>query len=281
MKTPIILSLCVAFALAITAKAQVQTQLGDVEDSRTTGQFFGGLKVQIKLLGDPVTDALSRRIIVKTAVDDTGRDLVDHEKEKNEFEAFNHNGGQNHIDLKLKNPARKASTIKELSGEVELFTPKNDPDSVVTIAGFQALGGKPIESPALAAAGIEISTYTKEQSDTAKAKNAEKNKKDSKANIGDALSEAFAGMFSGGGGPNDITVQTKDPSLKLVQIEFQDASGKKIKQNGWSSHSDHGTEMKTYNFPSKLPETTQLVIYISTQKSIVRAPFVLTNIFLP
>jgi hypothetical protein len=266
----------------MSAEAQVQTQLGDVKDSRTTGQFFAGLEVEIKLLGDPLADALFMKTAVKTAVDDTGRDLVDYEKEKNEFEKLNTSGGQNtKVTLKLKNPARKAGAIKELSGEVELFVPKNDPDSVMKLEGFQKLGGKPIVSPALSTAGIEITTFTKEQSDAIKAKKAEDAKKASKANLGEAISEAFGEMFGMGGGPNDITVQMKDPNQKLVGMEFQDANGRKINSNGSSGWSNKDKQMKTYHFDSKLPETTRLVIYLSTPKSVVKVPFALTNVFLP
>jgi|GEM_PF-2892520 len=83
MKTQILaLSLISTIAIVTSAGAQVQTQLGDVKDSRTTGQFFGGLTVNIKLLGDSVADAESIRTVINTAVDDTGRDLIDHEKQK-------------------------------------------------------------------------------------------------------------------------------------------------------------------------------------------------------
>jgi len=105
----------IALALSSPVEAQVQVQFGDVQDSRTTGQFFSGIEVKIKLLGDSVADAESVRTVIKTAMDDTGRDLIDHEKKENNFEKRNRQGGQNwELSLKLKNPARKANTIKEL-----------------------------------------------------------------------------------------------------------------------------------------------------------------------
>jgi len=284
MKTRLIpLFLISTIALATTAEAQVQTQLGDVKDSRTTGQFFGGLEVKIKLLGDSVADAESIRTVIKTAVDDTGRDLIDHEKQKKEFVKKN---GQNRqsweLSVDLKNPTRKATAIKELTGEADLFVPKNDPDSIVKVDDFQKLGGLPIASPALSAAGIEIITYTKEQAEAEKAKQAEEAKKNSKANIGEAIAGAFGEMFSIGGGPNSITVQLKDPKEMVAGLEFQDASGNKIQGNGWSSSGNGKTkERKTYNFQTKLPDTARLVIYLATPKSIVVAPFTLHDVFLP
>jgi hypothetical protein len=267
--------LCLAFVLAAAAQAQippqaqtpqVQTQLGDITDSRTTGQFFAGLEVNIKLLGDVVADAVSLQRTVKTAMDDTGRDLIDHEKEKNKFEKLHRNSGQGaELKLKLKNPSRKAATIKELTGEAELFVPKNDPDAIVKVPDFQKSGGKKIELPSLAAAGIELTIYTKEQQAAEKAKDG-----------GD-----FGSMFNMGGGPNDINVQIKDPSQKLVDIEFQDASGEKIKTNGWSAMGEPKQMSKTFIFSSKLPDNAVLVIYLSTPKSMITVPFTLTNVPLP
>jgi len=151
------LSLISTIAIVASADAQVQTQLGDVKDSRTTGQFFGGLEVKIKLLGDSVADAESIRTVINTAVDDTGRDLVDHEKEQNKFVTRDGQSRQIwELNLNLKNPMRKATTIKELTGEADLFVPKNDPDSIVKVDDFQKQGGQPIASPALSAAGIAV-----------------------------------------------------------------------------------------------------------------------------
>ena len=274
MKSFFLSSFCAVLALGLSAEAQVQTQLGDVQDSRTTGQFFGGLKVQIKLFGDIVGDVKSMRANVNTAVDDTGRDLVNHEKQDVEFKCYNINGGQNYWELNLKNPARKAGTIKEISGEFELFTPKNDPDCVVKVNDFKKAGGKPIESPVLATARIEVTTYTQAQRDAWKASKKE-------GNIGDALSEAFGSMFGGKSGPNDITVQIKDPAKKIIQIEFQDADGKKIRENGWSGRTIEETLLRTYHFNSELPETSRLVMQVITPKSVIKAPFALKDIFLP
>ena len=283
MRIPLLSIAIFVFVIVASAEAQVQTQLGDVKDSRTTGQFFGGLEIKIKLLGDSAADAESIRTVINTAVDDTGRDLVDHEKQKNEFVKRNGQSQQSwELSVNLKNPARKATAIKELTGEADLLVPKNDPDSIVKVVDFQKLGGRPIASPALSAAGIEIVAYTKEQVDAEKAKQAEEAKKNPKANIGEAIAGAFGELFNIGGGPNSITVQLKDPKGIVADVEFQDESGKKIQGNGWSSSGDRKTkESKTYNFQTKLPDTTRLVIYLATPKSVVTVPLTLQDVFLP
>ncbi|MEI6492565.1 MAG: hypothetical protein WCO94_08450 [Verrucomicrobiota bacterium] len=283
MRLPLRFIAIFAFVIVRSADAQVQTQLGDVKDSRTTGQFFAGLEVKIKLLGDSVTDAESIRTVINTAVDDTGRDLVDREKQKNEFVKKNGQSQQSwELSVNLKNPARKATVIKELTGEADLLVPKNDPDSIVKIGNFQKYGGQPITAAALSEAGIEIVAYTKEQADAEKAKQAEEAKKNPKANIGEAIAGAFGEMFNIGGGPNSITVQMKDPKEMVADVEFQDECGNKIKGNGWSSSGNRKTkESKTYNFQTKLPDTAFLVIYLATPKSVVTVPFTLKDVFLP
>jgi len=68
----------------------------------------------------------------------------------------------------------------------------------------------------------------------------------------------------------------------VADVEFQDESGKKIPGNGWSSSGNRKTkESKTYNFQSKLPDSTRLVIYLATPKSVVTVPLTLKDVFLP
>jgi hypothetical protein len=147
------------------------------------------------------------------------------------------------------------------------------------VEDFQKNGGKPIVSDALKAAGVEITAYTKEQMDEAKqAGESKKNKK----GLQGALADVFAKMFSlGEVGPNDIVLRIKDPNRKIVDIEFQNASGKKVKDDGTSSNGENEETTRTFNFESKLPENTRLIIYLLTEKSLVSVPFSLKDTFLP
>ena len=208
------------------------------------------------------------RALVKTAVDDTGCDLVDHEKEIKEFNGLN-SGQNNWLQLKLKNPARKAGTIKELSGEVELYVPKNDPESILSVESFQKVCGKPIEAAVLTEAGIKIIAYTKEQSDAIRAKKVDD-------------PEAFEDMSHlSMGAQNAITLRIHDPNLKLIGIVFQNADGKKILSNGGGCGFKDNRQLKICTFNSQLPENARIVIYIATSKSVIKAPFSLLNVVLP
>src|SRR6202008_13065 len=57
---------------------------GEIKDSRTTGSFFAGMEVELKLVGDVLVDAKGMRLNVDTAVDDTGRNLIGEKTEKSE-----------------------------------------------------------------------------------------------------------------------------------------------------------------------------------------------------
>lgn len=133
------------------------------------------------------------------------------------------------------------------------------------------------------AAGVELIASTKEQVDAAKAKKAPETSKPTQGNMGQALEGAFQEMFNMGGGPNAITVKLSDPNNKIVSLEFQEASGKKIETHGTSSSTNGLTKTTTYtyNFESKLPDDARLVVYLATPKSMVVAPFSLKNVPLP
>src|SRR5512134_427444 len=125
---------CIVLATAGLAAGALPAQdlrvsTGTIEDRRTTGRFFAGLEVELKLTGDDLADAKSARILLKKAVDETGRDLLPEKKPDEDFKSV----GSSELKLSLKNPARGASQIKEIAGEVQLFVPTRDPAAVVTV----------------------------------------------------------------------------------------------------------------------------------------------------
>src|SRR3954464_3121988 len=55
----------------------VKVSTGDVTDNRTTGSFNSECKLELKFTGDAANDAATvRRVRVKSAVDELGRDLT-------------------------------------------------------------------------------------------------------------------------------------------------------------------------------------------------------------
>jgi hypothetical protein len=179
--------------------AEVRTQAGDVKDTRTTGKFFAGLEVELKLAGDTLSDAKGIRTTIDKAVDDSGRDLFDPEKQNQHFNALKATGGGEQVTVRLKNPARKATEIKELSGKLELHVPSADPAGTITISNMLAVLGHPIQNPVLKTAGVEVIVFNKKQFEIQKKaeeqKKAEKRNNKSKrveANDSKAVTEALA-----------------------------------------------------------------------------------------
>ena len=280
--------------------AQVRVMPGEVKDTRRTDGFFNKLEVEMKVVGDILTDARGVRVSVTKAVDETGRNLV-HEKEKEkDFDEFDSSDRSTlKVELELKNPSRQALAVQEISGVLEFFVPKRDPSSTVTIPALGKVVGQAVNSPALKTAGIEISIWNKEQyegrrkAEEERLKKAfeEKKKKAAESgnpaeDLGDALADGlmkvFGGMFSAMTemGENGLALQIKDPGKRLIGIEFRDAAGKEVSHRGRTSL---GGEERTmlYEFEEKLPPDTQVRFYLMTPASVVKMPFKLTSVPLP
>lgn len=262
--------------LLLIAADDVQVRVGDVEDRRTTGKFFGGLDVELRLTGDTMEDVKMIRPVVKSAVDDTGRNLLQEDKDS----TFQDSGNSRAIHLKLRNPARKAAAIKEIRGEVQLFLPQNDPAANVAV-DLSTQSGKAVQSDVVRKAGIDVMPLTKAEYDTRKAKAVEqKSKPAGEADIAGAFEKAFTGMLSGfmSVSENSVVLLVRDPNSKLVNVEFESGQGEKIRSRGRSSSKREGEETRIYDF-EKRPD--RIILQLSTEKSVISAPLNLKDIPLP
>jgi hypothetical protein len=259
----------------------VRVTVDEVKDSRTTGQFFASLEIKLKLMSDSLDGVERLRAHVARAVDDTGRDLIDPKSEKDDFQQlYNQKAGQMECTLKLRNPARRASVVKELTGEIEAFLPKRDPAATVTVENFLAEAGKPLAHPTLKAANIEIIVLTKTQYDTAKAEEEKKAKESaSKEGLAGAMTEAFSQMFAGFGqvSENSVILNTKDPQSQIIGVKFADEKGKDVSPQMTMTSG----ETKTYDFRQKLGPASTLKVFVGTPKALVKVPIKLTDIALP
>jgi hypothetical protein len=275
-------------ALSAAAAAQaVRVSAGTIEDRRTTSRFFAGLEIELKLTGDDLADAKSARIVLKKAVDETGRDLLPESKPDDDFKSIN----SSELKLSLKNPARGASAVKEISGEVELFVPTRDPAAVVTVDRLVSRMDKAVDSPALKGQGISIRVVSpKVHRAAAKKREAEfekemdKHKEEMKKEAGDdktaealmALVKGFSGMMNEVG-DNDLILEIEDEQKKILDVSVVGPKGDTIDTRG--SMSSGG--LKILQFGEKLPPEAKLKLLLQTEKSIVSAPFSLTNVPLP
>jgi len=277
----LILAALICIIPAYAYANDIRVSVGEVKDSRGTG-YFSELEIKLKVMGDTVSDAKGIKVKVTRAVDDTGRELLKDEERSADFTKPDEYGtGQAEVTVKLKNPARKASVVKEISGKVSIFSPKKDPNAVATVKDFMSGSGKPLQHPALKAAKVEVSVLTKKQYEEIK----EKEKKQAKEKAGEmagelgaALVKAFGSLFSGMMeiGENSVILSIADPESKVVDMEFME-NGKRVKNTSSMRMGD----VRVYEFENPMPQDAQMVIYLLTPQSLIKEPFKLTDIALP
>lgn len=279
MKTLTILAL----TLCSTALAAQEVVVKQVNDRRSKG-FFSELTIYAELPKIKSTDVAASRVLVTKAVDDTGRDLIDPEKKEPQFE--NNRGAQPDraaaVTFALENPERKAMTVKEVRGEIELFMPAKDPNSVAEVAKFLPQSGKPLTHKALKANGIEIALVTPAQLEAEKTKRAEAKKKEY-AEIGyegEALAEMLKSFLESlfmASSENDLYVKIKDPNQRIQEIAYIDGAGE-VQQV--TVMDDEGmTRLSTW--AGKPQADWKLRISMRTPKNLVRYPLALNNVPLP
>jgi hypothetical protein len=273
---------------------------GEIKDSRTTGSFFAGMEVELKIVGDALVDAKGIRVTVDSAIDDTGRLLINEKTEKSEFTEIDMSDKTaTTAKVELRNPVRQATAIQELSGSVELFIPRRDVESIATITNLSRNLGVPITASALKGAGIELVIWNKDQFEARKKAEEEKLKKELAANrksdgegaseedLGEALAgglqKMFGSLFSGFGRmeENSLAFQITDPQSRLVNVEFEDERGKPIGTNGRMTMGGGKEKTSIYEFSEKLPATARIKVYVLTQKATIKVPFKLAGLPLP
>jgi hypothetical protein len=272
------------------AAQNVRVTAGTIEDRRTTGKFFGGLEIELKLTGDDLADARGARVLLKKAVDESGHDLLPEQKRDEDFQKSSGSGGPD-LKVNLKNPARGAGAIKEVSGDVELYAPSRDPASTVIVDRFTSRMDKPVESAALKAQKIKVRLVSPNvyRADAKKREaemdaEMEKHKEDMKKEAGgdDKTAEALIGLvkaFSGmmnDVGDNDVILQFEDEGGMLQDVEVVGKSGVIDTRGSMTSGG-----LKILQYSEKLPPEAKLRFLLKTKKSILRTPFSLTNVPLP
>src|SRR5438477_10622212 len=68
------------------AAENVRVTAGTIDDDRrTSAKFGGGLELELKLTGDGLEGARAARVVVKKALDESGRDLMPEKAREQEF----------------------------------------------------------------------------------------------------------------------------------------------------------------------------------------------------
>jgi len=248
--------------------AQTKVTVGKVRDTRMEGKHPSGMQVFLTIEDAALLqDVKSYRIVPTKASDDLGTDLLDTTRHvlTESYQPFLSPKG---LSVRLVSPPRRATVIRELTGEIQFFVPRRDPSASVIIASFSKQPAGPIASPLLAAAGVELNLPEQTVSGI--------------ANKG-VVSASNATLPSTVQTPSGYSIRLSytDPNERVVGLEFADAGGNTIRPPG-SGLGHHGAvTTRHFHFRDELADSTNLIVYLATPLAVVKVPFALTNIPLP
>lgn len=279
-----------ASSFAALAQKPVDVTVQQVNDRRTNGSF-AELTISLQLPKVLSSQVASSRVLVKSAVDDTGQSLIKPDMQPPELEA-NMSGsmrragaedGPVSVSMTLANPSRKAVRVGEVRGEIELFMPSKDPNSVAEVAKFASFSGKTLSHKALKANGVEITLVSEAQIAAEKKRIGDAKRKEYKeAGIedGEDLESMVKSVleYTLNFEPSDVPVRVKDPNKRIQEIAYVDAAGE-VKQ---VMLGDAGEGMQKLAIWGDAPQPDwKLRVSLKTPKNLVRHTFTLKNVALP
>ena len=284
MKKLVLLSLLV-LATAVNAQQKIDVTVKQVNDRRSAG-FFAQLNINLEMPKIQSADVAAARVFVSSATDETGRDLLDPERGEPAFETNLHTmrnmpAMPATVSLTLKNPERKAMKVKEVRGEIELYMPGKDPNSVAEIAKFVTQAGKPLSHKALKANGVEITFLTDAQVAAEKKKRADAKKKEY-AEMGfsgedlENMLKSFMEMLLGGQ-EDQMLARVKDPNNRIHEITYLDAAG----ETKLVTMQDDEGIVRLSTWGGKPQNDWKLRVSMKTSKNITRYSFALNDVPLP
>ena len=258
----------------------------NLTDERRSGFTFipSSLDVDLKIATDAVAQARSVRVAVASATDATGKSLLTaklHENKWDDIKATD-NRQTTSASIALDSPARAAATLREITGNIELYDPTRDLQSVITIADIPSHAGRTLDDATLKSLGLEIAFLNKDQADEQQkaqdAKPAPAGTPQLKPEVRSELIKAIRALF-GGIAVDDKTLafHVLDPNARFVDVALETAGGQIIPSAGRT----RSGELQSYEFKEAIPADAHLKIYVATPKSVVEVPFKLTDVALP
>src|SRR5688572_2568887 len=215
--------------------------------SATIGQFrydVRGLSLNapVQLAGPIVPSIKAGRVIITSAIDDTGAELALPVNPKASLMRTavgpEELTPKLSLNISLKKPAPTATRLKTLTGSTELVIPALDPAATVHLDQLPAKLGQPVQSPELAAAGVTIIVL-----DRIRLARSFADANDPSGARAFLVSPAAANI-PGWKHPidpwkmthSDVAIAIHDPDGHLAGLEFQSLHGNALpyNHNGWS-----------------------------------------------
>lgn len=293
MKTVAALALALSAAslIAQPKAAPVEVKIDRINDRRTSGSF-SQLSIVLELPKIRSAEVEASRVLISAATDDSGRSLLDPEASEPQLQPnfrMSRPGAEPEtppppatVDLTLLNPARKATKVKEVRGEIELYMPSKDPNSVAEIPKFTSTSGKAIAHKALKANGVELALLSDKQIEAERKRIADakrKEYKDSGWEDEESLNATIASMLESllTVQESDLLVRIKDPNERIQDIAYVDAAGE-VKRV--STRSEEGVVYLS-TWEGKPAPDWKLRVSMKTPKNMVRYAFALKDVALP
>jgi hypothetical protein len=277
-----------AVLIAATLIADIKTNDLKVMQVNDRRGKFSGLTVTVIMPSVKLSEVAASRVILKSAVDDLGTNLIGSTQEpdldQNTRRKFDKGGEPSPmiVSFDMKNPPRNAKTLKDVRGDIELYMPSRDANSVATVPKFMSQSGRSISDRALKANGIELTLISSDQFAATKKAALDKYRAEEKAKglDGDDLEQAVKnyGEYEYlNPEENDVLAKLNDPSKRLQSITYVDAGGdeKPVRM----SEKNGVTVLSTW--AGKPAADWTMRINLKTPKTIVRVPLALTNVPLP
>ena len=276
----------------LLAQNDVRVAVDEVGDDRySAGPYLGTFELKVKLSGDGVDGVRGVRFQVKDARDDLGNSIVPEEPASKDFE---NPENSNSLKIVLKNPARKASSVS-VSGTLELFAPKRDPNAVVTIESALKQLDKPLSSKGLKTSKVEVSVLSRErwaeelkkqqpdEKDLAELR-AEAKKKgvsDQEIEAGIALLTSLSDAF-GSVPENGVILFGPRTGMELIEsVQILGPDGEENNVSGQTTQGGRETLTIILEPVNKVEENTSLRFTLLTDKARFTVPFALKDIPLP
>jgi hypothetical protein len=247
----ILFVLLIAFA-ANAADVKVQ-QVND----RRSRSAFAQLQIALELPSITATSVAASRVLVSSAKDDAGNDLINHEAQEPALEENFRKEGNASVSLSLKNPPRSSTKVAEAKGEIELFMPGKDPNSTAELTKFVPGNGKPVSHKALKSNGVEIAFLTAAQLDADNAKREEWDR----VKLDD----------------NELAIRVKDPEKRIQSLTYIDSKGEPQRV----MMRDEKTLAVLSTWAGKPASDWKLRVNLRTAKNTVRMPFAVKDVPLP
>ena len=279
------IALALLCASTLFAQKKIDTVVQQVNDRRATGSF-SHLTITLELPSIQNLDVAASRVLISSAVDDAGQSLVEAQENEPQLEPnaralYDKKPSPATISVTLKNPARKAAAVKQVSGEIELYMPSKDPNSVAEFPKFTSLAGKTLTHKALKANNVEIAAVSSAQVAAEKKKLEEAKRKELKdggydeETLTSVLSSFLEYLLKFE--DSDVLLRIKDPNSRIQNISYVDTAGE---EKHVSTREDSGFIVLS-TWGEKPQADWKLRVSMKTPKNIVRYPFSLTNVPLP